>query len=244
MAVAELGEVAPPPLLVERFQKESRLFRRVEGIPGMADGDYASDPYSSERPCPPGAAEAARATPRQAMQRMQRLSRDAGMDYLLLFGATVDSDSHRTGAALADLTIVGAYLMPSRHISGRARASAVLVDLRTNRVVLSAGTEANDTRHASAVGREGSQSHQIEQLRDKAFAELGDRVIEQITRRASAAGVAAAPRPEVPTDPFAAPVAAPVAAKASEAMPQLLSRPPEVRPDGPLPPDPVPGKSR
>jgi len=128
VAVAEVGELHPPPVLLEQLRKEPGLFRRVEGIPGISDGDAVTSPFNvRDYPTPSSGSPGNRDDAGQAaaaMRRLIRFARDMGMDYLMLFGATVDSDAHATELSAFDLTIVGAYVVPSRKLSGRARASA------------------------------------------------------------------------------------------------------------------------
>jgi hypothetical protein len=178
IAVAEVGELAPPPVVLEQLRKETSLCHRVEGIPGIANGDYITSPYNvRDYPVtsPNGKDNALIAA--AAMRRLIRLARDMGMDHLMLFGATVDSDVHATALSGLDLTIIGQFIVPSRDITARARASAVLIDLRTSRIVLSAGTQTDDKRAVSAADQGVGEDHLIKQLRDKAFAALGNQMI-------------------------------------------------------------------
>jgi len=209
IAVAEVGELAPPPVVLDELRKEPALCHRVEGIPGIANGDYLTSPYNvHDYPVasPNGNQDALVAA--AAMRRMLRLARDMGMDHLMLFGATVDSDVHATGLSAFDLTIIGQFLVPSRDITGRARASAVLIDLRTSRIVLSAGTEADDQRAVSAADEGVGEDHLIKNLRDTAFGTLGSQMIARCKNAAglpvialgAAAGKTATPSAAI--DPF------------------------------------------
>jgi hypothetical protein len=209
IAVAEVGELGPPPVVLDELRKEPALCRRVEGIPGIANGDYLTSPYNvRDYPVasPTGRDDAVVAA--AAMRRMLRLARDMGMSHLMLFGATVDSDVHATGLSGLDLTIVGAFIIPSRDITGRARASAVLIDLRTDRIVLSAGTEADAKRAVSAADQAVGEDHLIKQLRDEAFGTLGSQMIARC-KAASLPSAGQAPAvggvTDAPggTDPFA-----------------------------------------
>ena len=206
IAVAEVGELAPPPVVLDELRKEPALCRRVEGIPGIANGDYLTSPYNvHDYPVasPNGKDDALVAA--AAMRRMLRMARDMGMDHLMLFGATVDSDVHATGLSAFDLTIIGAYIIPSRDITGQARASAVLIDLRTSRIVLSASTEANKNRFVSAADEEVGEDHLVKQLRDEAFGTLGSQMIARAKAAASLPGVALTPAATggPSADPFA-----------------------------------------
>src|SRR5689334_8731027 len=75
IAVAEVGQLHPDPKLLREITADGRMFRRVQPMTGIADGDYAADPYRSDASasaaCPAGAA-----APRLALARLQRLARD------------------------------------------------------------------------------------------------------------------------------------------------------------------------
>lgn len=192
-AVAQIGEVAPEPQVVDRLRKASDVFRRVEAIPAPAESGYAarSDPNSPDA--------------RQPIRKLQALARDMGLDYVLVYGATVDSQERTTELAVADLTIVGAYVVPSREVAATARASAALIDVRTGRVVLSAGAQASDSSLASAASAGGDSDRLRQQLQHKAFDQLAQQVVEEAQRRNGAIPAipasADAPARNVPTIP-------------------------------------------
>lgn len=172
MAIAQVGQVAPEPGVVDELRKASDVFRRVEPIPAPVDGvDVAHcDPNSSEG--------------RQPIRKLQALARDMGMDYVLVYGATVETHERATGLALADLTIVGAYVVPSREIAGTARASAALVDVRTGRVVLSSGAQAtNGVNFASAASAAGDSDRVRQTLQQEAFSKLAKQIVDEARRR-------------------------------------------------------------
>jgi len=183
VAVAEIGELGPPTDLLEALRKDTRCFRRVAGIPGIADGDFRLDPYAVRatpdcdvRPVPAGT--------RVALRRLERIARDTGMDYLLLLGATVDSRTRPTPASILDLTIVGAYVVPSNDLSAQARASAVLLDLRTERVVMTSGAAASDNTFAPSVSNAGAQDQLSRSLRDTVYKQLVRQIIADAHHRA------------------------------------------------------------
>jgi hypothetical protein len=168
VAVAQIGEVAPPASFVSSLQKEHALFAQVEPIPGVS-GENLPGPRSSD------GADAGAA--KLQMSRMRSLARDMGMDYLLVFGGTMDSDAHATGLALADLTIVGAFVIPSRQIKAEARAAGALIDLRSGRVVVSASANDQKTDTGSAVSEEQAHAKVLRDLRDEVVMKLSDNFI-------------------------------------------------------------------
>ena len=185
VAVAEIGELAPPPELVDGLRADTRSFRRVTAIPGISDGDFHFDPYArdstSGSPTTPTVAST-----RSALRRIERLAHDTGMDYLLLVGATVDSRTRPTPASILDLTIIGAYVVPSNDLSGQARASAILIDVRTDQVLMTSSATANDKTFAPSVVDQGAEDHLIRALRDEVYQALTKQILVDARRRASA----------------------------------------------------------
>jgi hypothetical protein len=185
VAVAEIGELAPPPELIDGLRADTRIFRRVTSIPGISDGDFHFDPYSRDATAGSPNTPTVAST-RNPLRRLERLARDTGMDYLLLVGATVDSRTHPTPVSILDLTIVGAYVVPSNSISGQARASGILIDIRTDQVVMTSSATAGDRTMAPSIADQGVEDHLIRALRDEVYRQLNKQILTDARRRASA----------------------------------------------------------
>jgi len=93
--------------------------------------------------------------------------------------------SHQTGLSLLDLTIVGAFVVPSREIKAQARASGALVDLRTNRVVLTASASTEGSRLGSAASEDGDEMKLLRSVRDEVVEKLTRQFLEECHRIAS-----------------------------------------------------------
>ena len=187
-AVAQIGEVAPVHGVLEKLSDSPTVFSRVEGIPGIFDGSYAPSAsshqgnrmdynYTYNSP-PPAAPRPSPGEPavRDEMQRMRRFALSMGMDYLVLVGGTIDTKIDSTAASAADLTIVGAFLVPSKAINAEGRATAALIDLRSNRVVLTAVAESRGSKVAPSVAQSEGETNLLRSIRDdvlsKAAAQL------------------------------------------------------------------------
>lgn len=183
VAVAQIGEVSPPATLIDTLRNDPAVFARVEGIPGIA-GEPDPRAYGSQ-----GRSDfSLRDQARSQMNRMRQVARDMQMDYLLVCGGTIDHATTDTGLSLLDLTIVGAFVVPSKEIQGTARASAAMVDVETGRVVLITSAEADRTKLASSVGQQGGQIDLLERLRDDVVDKLGKQVVTDCRQRANGQG--------------------------------------------------------
>ncbi len=97
-------------------------------------------------------------TYRKRATAMARLARDLGADYLLLVGGFIDSTGSDTPLSVIDLTLVSAYLVPTRQVDVHARTAAALVDVEDGRVVFVVGDESRGSELApTALGEKRSR---------------------------------------------------------------------------------------
>jgi hypothetical protein len=178
LAVAQVGEVAPPTSFLNKLRSRPGLFSRVEGISG-AVGVEPEDRSHDD-------ADSTITTESQAQRevaRMQRIARQMGMDHLLLVGGTIDQVTKENGLSLLDLTIVGAFVVPSKQVDAEAKASGALIDLSTGRVLLFASADASKGRLASSMTQESGEIDVMRAARDEVLARLAGQVIEQCEDR-------------------------------------------------------------
>lgn len=175
LAVAQVGEVAPPEALLDKLRKRPGLFARVEPVPGTFGIDAHVRPHGNAAFSPDEAA-------RREMERMQQYARSMGMDHLLLIGGTIDHAAQDNGLSVLDLTIVGAFVVPSKQITAEAKASGALIDLNTGRVVLTASADATRGGVASTATQESGQLNVAREARDDVLGQLADEVIERCQR--------------------------------------------------------------
>ena len=99
------------------------------------------------------------------------------LDAVLVYEVHARTDTKATPLALADLMIVGAYLVPSRAIEAKAFASALLVDVRNGYPYFVTDTIAKeDWKLRSAVGSDASQQPLAIDVKTEAVRELVPRV--------------------------------------------------------------------
>ena len=150
IAVAQVGEVAPPQKLLDMLHQDSKTWSLVSPVDG-----------------------------RVQFQDMRRYARDIGADYLFVFGGTVDRSDNDTGLALANATIIGAFIVPSKQIDAEGTGAGSLIDLPTGRVVLSVSADDHERRLSAAASAQADEVALLESLRDKLVAHLGQRLIDQ-----------------------------------------------------------------
>jgi hypothetical protein len=106
------------------------------------------------------------------------------MDYLLIVGATMDSQAHSTSLSGLNLTVIGAFVVPAERLTTQGQASSALIDLRTDRVVFTTSASAGDLTQAPAIAKDGAQDHQVRAVRDAVYQQLGERFVEDCRHRA------------------------------------------------------------
>lgn len=238
VAVAEVGQVTPLPLAMEQLRSNPQLVRRAEGIPALDESD-AFGPATTHR---------ARDAQLSMIYRLGQMARGMGLDYLLLFGVTAESRSTQTELSGLDMTIVGGFVVPSWELTAQSRASAVLVDLRSNSVVLTAGAASSDSRMSPSITTSPHLAQLEDKVRGDAFHKLNAQIVEDLARRSKlpqaarpAAEARATPASKDPFATFASPKAADPAV---QVIPRGGVTPTIATPAfRPLPPDPLPSKS-
>jgi len=167
VAVAQIGEIAPPQAMLEQLRQHPELFSRVEGIPGVFE-----DAGSNGNSAPLNPSE--RQQVRERMARIQRLAQDVGMDYLFVYGGSVDHYVRENPLQVLDLTIVGAFVIPSREVRAAGKAAGALIDNRTGAVVLITSADTEKTGLASATTEDGKQKKVLEETRESLNLRLAD----------------------------------------------------------------------
>lgn len=188
LAVAQIGEVAPPTRFLEALRGHADLFARVDAISGVPGIQYERGRYDrSALNCKDGTAPVPPdELARQEMGRMQRVAREMGMGHLLLIGGTMDQTTKENGLAILDLTIIGAFVVPSKQVDAEAKASGALIDLESGRVVLFASADATRARPASTATQGAGEIDVMREARDEVLNKLAGQVVHQCEDRARA----------------------------------------------------------
>lgn len=198
IAVAQVGEVAPPDLMVEKLRQDQSAFASVQPMPAVVDTAPHAPPYhapqyhassaaAQERPRDYSTQQAAR----EHAQRMRRYARDVGAQYLFLYGGTLDRATTGTGARIADVTIIGAFIVPSQKLEATATASGSLIDVETGRAVLSVSAQARQERMAASAEVQKKELELLTSLRAEVIGELAAQLAEQIKAQAPASSARA-----------------------------------------------------
>lgn len=183
LAVAQLGEIAPPEDMLAALREQRDTFVDVQAVPsaitnynvgfiraGRVGRDYSVNDAMEDR----------RQAIRQHVDSMRAFARDGSADYLLLFGGTVDHATTSTPLSIFDLTIVGAFIIPSKQIMAEGRAGATLIDVQTGRSVMTFNAQAKGDRMAATASRDHSELKLVRSLCDDLTRDLAKQITQRI----------------------------------------------------------------
>jgi rhombotail lipoprotein len=201
IAIAQVGEIAPPAKMLQTLRSDLAL-SRVEPVPGL----FAESGLYYDRP---------RENPQEQIhlqvQRMQRFSKDLGMDYLFIFGGSIDYGTHSNPLSLLDLTIIGAYIVPGKNVKATGRAAGALIDLSTGHVVFVTSVESEKERLTSTASSDGQEQLILASMREEMIDNLGKKMLAECRQHAGVMPAAAyiaptssAPAPSTDTIPAGA----------------------------------------
>ena len=191
VGVAQLGEVAPPDVVMTALRKRTDLFRRVLPVTGsFTDGTrrsagptYNADQnstYNLDDPTTPARAD--------QLVRMRAIAGSLGLDYLLVFGGSIDHGNQGSGLQLLDLTILGAFVIPSHGVVVDGKAAGSLIDVRTGQILRNFSAQAKSSTGAASAFVGNVEQGRVLETRDELIAKLAaDVVLQMEDERESAA---------------------------------------------------------
>jgi hypothetical protein len=173
VAVAQVGEVTPPHAMLDHLRKRPDLFARVEGIPGV----FFDEPQWGQQA--PGLSFEERRLVRERVARLQRLSRDLGVDYLFIFGGSIDHYTKENALQVLDLTIVGAFVAPSRSVKALGKAAGAMIDAHSGAVVFMTTADTEESELATATNEDGKTAQLLENTREALTSRLAKEMVER-----------------------------------------------------------------
>lgn len=170
LAVVQIGENTPPRKVVDRLKEENNIISYVVTLPsGGEEPRY----YNNENTVDLKKFD-------QRMDRMRRLAKDLGVDYIYLFGGSVDIGSIQSWLGFFDITIIGGFICPSYKVVAEGRASGALIDVNSSRVVFIVSSEAKKSTRASSYTVEGQEDEVLIDVRDELIRLLTERFVEKL----------------------------------------------------------------
>ncbi len=162
LAVAQVGEAAPPEVMLDKLAENKKLVASVSGLP--LPGDVYSD--SQDYPT--------------RIKTICNLARTTGANFVFLFGGSMDSWQQNNSWSVLDATLVGGAIFPGTKIHIEGKASGALICATNCQPVLFVNTEARQTAFSPDYFAEGKTTGVRAEVRDQLAAKLTEQLMERL----------------------------------------------------------------
>ncbi len=170
LAVAQIGEDAPPETLLDKLAGQKTLVASVTGLPLPDENQLSYGRFGRQ------AADYA-----SRVKAVCGLARVAGADYIFIVGGSLDSWQQNNLLSVLDATIVGAAIVPAAKIHVEGRGAGVLISTATCRPVLFVSADTHISGMSPDFLVDGKTAALDAQVRDQLAAKLTDRFLTQLT---------------------------------------------------------------
>lgn len=171
LAVAQVGENAPPQMMLEKLETKSDLIASVSVIPVGGNISYFYGNDKNQDGTDFGS----------KMVKMRNLAKDLGADYLFLFGGTSAMGERESWLGIADISIVGAFIFPTHKIVTEGKATGALIDVETGKAVFMVSSQEAKDDYATSFNLPGKQEQVLTNLRDALVSSLADQFIKKLS---------------------------------------------------------------
>jgi len=161
LAVGQVGESTPSKKVVDRLNEENSAISKAVVIP-ISGYDYG---YPSEKPDDIEQFK-------KRMKGMRKLAKDLDAKYIFLFGGSLAISHSQTWLSFFDITILGAFLVPSNKIHIEGKVSGSLIDVDSGRVLFLVNVE--------DVVKKSTPSYTSQRTLDKTLALFKDNLMRGI----------------------------------------------------------------
>jgi len=168
LAVVQVGEPAPPKLMLDKLQVDRSLVASVVGLPSWAEtrGQSNDTEVVSGR-----------------VQAICRLAQSVGANHVFIFGGNTDTWADGNVMRLFDFTLVGAVLVPSTKIHAEGKAAGTLIETSACDPQLLVNVDAKRTAASPTNLTNGKTDTLRAQLRDELIAALADELLRKLASR-------------------------------------------------------------
>lgn len=170
LAVAQVGENAPPEAMLNALAEKKYLISKLAVIPAWNE---QNDHYGNQK-------EFAKEEFSTRMTKMRNLAKDLGTDYMFLFGGSADYGTSANWLQFFDMTIIGGFVVPSNKIKAEGRAAGALIDVHTGRVVFVVNAHADQEERAPSFVVYDRQEDVVVRLRDQLVQKLTLNLINEL----------------------------------------------------------------
>ena len=171
LAVAQVGEDAPPEAMLDKFASQKTLISSVAGLPLPAD---VENPYSFNR------AYAQKADYATRVKTICNLARASGADYVFLYGGNEDAWQENNDASFLDLTIIAGTLIPDATIHVEGKGAGVLVSTSNCRPIFFVSSDTKESISSPDFLVSGKTIALRTKVRDELIDKLSDKLLARL----------------------------------------------------------------
>lgn len=172
LARIENGGMTPLP------EREAEIWRDTATDLGTDFGSFAA--LNTFTAAPEGGGD--------VMSRVRRAATQQGLDYVLVYSVEAGADNIGTAFSLLNLTIIGAYVVPTRDIEAQVTLSAAFVDVETGHIHATLVGHGKDGGVAPARRAKRQKTALIQEATDSAVAGLADEAAHTLRQLAEQQG--------------------------------------------------------
>jgi hypothetical protein len=174
LAVAQVGEVAPPSEMLQQLRQHPDIIASVTALPLPGEGRAST--YG--RPGEELGLISENTTNR--LTEVRTLARSLGADQIFIFGGSIDTRASRNAWAPLDFTLVGMTIFPSASVHAEGKAAGVLIDVESGG--LRGQVQAEQKKQGSAPSAfAGEKTDAVRvKVRDALAASLADELIQKL----------------------------------------------------------------
>jgi hypothetical protein len=176
LAVAQVGEIAPPDVMLAVLSTNKNLVASVCSL-SLPGGQSLNTPdyYPYNRQSAPQVDYTGN------MQALLRQARASGADYLFLFGGNLDSVREQTPLVVFDITLVGGFILPGSEIRMEGKSAGTLIDVNSGAPVAFTSAEIRDSQLTPDEFADDATINLRAKVRDRLIAKLSGELLEKIS---------------------------------------------------------------
>jgi hypothetical protein len=166
LAVAQIGEVAPPQSMIQKLTDNKSLVTSVTALPMPADeNNYDKDKkydYAGN------------------LKNVCRLAKADGADQLFLLGGNIDTWAKNNMWSFLDWTIIGAYTVPGSRVHAEGKAAGVLIDVASGEPLIFVSVDNQTSALSPDMLIDGKSLDMRSRLRDELAVSLSEALLKRL----------------------------------------------------------------
>jgi hypothetical protein len=112
-----------------------------------------------------------------------------GLNYLLVYGGTIDSNDTATPLQIFNLTVLGCFVVPSEQLWANGRAAGSLLDTPTGKIAMNFSVDARGSALLPLVMKDSASAAMTDGVRAQLIQRMTQQTIDRLHETIVAADV-------------------------------------------------------